>query len=228
MNKKKVGAAHIHTLYSFDSLSRIEKIVEEAKRLNLSFLLIADHDSWEGSIKAREYAQQKGYEIEIPIAAEFYTDIGDLIIAGIKTPFPKIFDHKKLCEEAKKQGGWSILVHPYDRHNLEKTDRALIDIVEIYNARTTQEKNARAQQLAKDWNKPIIYGADAHSVSHIKHALFSYTPGPLFPLEVEPLSLEQTSIFQKHKSQMVKAYKTKDIKLALLIASRMIRSLFNL
>ena len=76
---------HLHTFFSFDSMTAPKAIVDKAIEHKIDVLCITDHDTVEGSIKAFEYAKTQYNEaIKIVIGAEFSTDWGDIIGINIK------------------------------------------------------------------------------------------------------------------------------------------------
>ena len=91
---------HIHTNNSYDSKLKVEEIVDIAFKNWVNFLVISDHDSLKWSIQAREYAEEKWYDIEIPIACEYLTDIWDILVFWINKNFKWEYDHKKLLKNS--------------------------------------------------------------------------------------------------------------------------------
>lgn len=203
----KRAIAHIHTHHSFDCTVPPRKIVEKALKLHIDYLLITDHDSLAGSIEAAAYAKKKGYAIQIPVAAEYTTDVGDVIVAGVPPDFKRLPDHHLLCKQAKNQGGHVILPHPYKGHLLDKIDFSLVDCIEVYNARCTINENLQAFELAKRLGKPMVYGSDAHTLADLGNAIFAY--GGITPLEGEtfPARLLPTPWQHNEYSRLVRGVK---------------------
>ena len=170
----KRAITHIHTCHSFDCTVTPSKIVDKARKFNIDYLLVTDHDTVAGSIEAAAYAQKMGYDMLIPIAAEFTTNIGDIIAAGVQPDFQKQNDHIALCKQAKEQGAYIIMPHPYKGHRLEKVDFNLIDCIEVYNSRCTIQENLQALDLAYRLNKPMVYGSDAHTLADLCNSIFAY------------------------------------------------------
>jgi predicted metal-dependent phosphoesterase TrpH len=207
------GIFHIHTSYSFDCLVSPESIVRTAALQGVDYLVISDHDSIEGAMKGREYAKRYGLSIDIPLAAEYLTDVGDIVAVGLSEDLKHLRDHKKLCHAVHDEGGYTVLPHPYEGHDLKNMDFHLIDGIEIFNSRSSVKNNEKALTLALELNKPYIMASDAHFLSDVANSIF-YFDGPL-PLKgsIYPLKQAYTPPYRKNLSQFVKGYKKKDIRL---------------
>lgn len=217
----KKGLFHIHTRHSYDCLMAPAKIVDMAAANYIDYLVISDHDSLQGSIEAREYADKHKLAIEIPIAAEYATDIGDIIVIGIPNQFQKIRDHRELCIAARAHGAVTVLPHPYDGHLLNKVDFDLIDCIEVFNSRSSPTNNQLAAELARRLNKKVIYGCDAHMVKDILNCPFVYSGKSPFEGVPEPLQLKQTSALRKNLSQLIKSIKQRNGRLMLRVLKHM-------
>lgn len=209
------GLFHIHSNYSFDCLTKPSDIVDKAIAEGVDYLVIADHDTVQGSLEAREYAFSLSASLEIPIAAEFYTDIGDIIAVGIARDTPKISSHRKLCKIVKEMGGTIILPHPYDGHDLDQLDFSLIDCIEIFNSRSSPENNQKAMYLAEYHKKPAIWGSDAHFLQDIALCPFEFEGGNPYQSNCSPMTAAYSRPLHKKFSQVVKGIKTKDLLLTL-------------
>ncbi|MHC2995811.1 MAG: PHP domain-containing protein [Candidatus Atribacteria bacterium] len=207
-------AFHIHSNYSFDCNINPKKIVDFAIKRGIDYLVICDHDSIIGSVEALKYSRERGYNIEIPISAEYLTDIGDLVVVNLSKYFNKIFDHKILCKTVKDFGGYTILSHPFKGHKLDKVDYTNIDYIETFNSRCSKKENERAFLLAKTKNKKHIYASDAHFLSGINNVIALYKGNnPFKNEEIIPLNLDYTSINKIYYSQLIKAKKTRKVAL---------------
>ncbi|CRX38761.1 PHP domain-containing protein [Estrella lausannensis] len=216
------GIFHLHTRHSFDSMTSPAKIVDVAIKNKLDLLLIADHDTLAGSIEAKEIAREKNPNLQVPIAGEFFTDVGDIIVADVPVDFAPSFDHKDLCKRAKKAGGFTVLPHPLDGHHLEKIDFTCIDCIEIFNSRSRPEHDVLSKELAQRHQKPVIYGADAHFSQDLLNCLFEWEGPLLSPSFMKPIRLVKTPSYRKSLSQAIKGIKQKD---PALFARSLIRAL---
>lgn len=110
-----VGVIHIHSRYS-DGSGNIEKIVKEAQRTNLDYVIISDHNN----IKAKK---DEGWHDNVMLLAG--EEIGTkrknhyLAIDINQVIKPEILnnDIKKYIKEVKHQGGLGFIAHPYGLDN---------------------------------------------------------------------------------------------------------------
>lgn len=206
-------AFHIHSYFSYDCKINPDKIVNFAIANNFNYLVITDHDSVNGSIQARNYTIERNINIEVPISAEYLTDIGDLIVVNVKENFKKIVDHKILCKIVRNLGGHVILPHPFKGHRLDKIDYSNIDHIEVFNSRCSSEENIKAIALAQKMNKKFIYGSDAHFLNDIKNVISIYNSDDPFTGDLVPLKMYYTNKNRLYYSQLIKAKKNNDFKL---------------
>jgi len=154
---------HVHSNYSYDSLSTIANIVKNAKNVGLQGLAITDHDTIKGAIKASKIDKN----IEIIIGTETKTDKGDIIGLFLNEDIiSRQFD--EVVDEIREQDGFIILPHPYKTYEdipVNVLDK--IDAIEIFNGRISHELNKKAYKLMH--NKKLLFtgGSDAHLAKHV-------------------------------------------------------------
>lgn len=204
--------AHIHTRYSYDSISSVSKIVRLALSANVKLLLITDHDTLSGSIAARKFVSLNKLDIIVPLAAEYLTNYGDLIVVNIPENFVPDYDFNITAKNAKKLGATTILPHPYDNHQLDKIDFEYVDYIECFNSRSSIEKNAMSNDLCDRLKKKKIFGSDAHFVGNVLDVIFEIENVD-FSSSYTPIKTDYASKKSKIISQIIKAIKKRDIKL---------------
>lgn len=216
---------HTHTHFSYDSWISPSKLVEKAKEMQIDLLLITDHDTLCGSVAAARYAAEKGYEMQIPIAAEYLTDCGDVIVVNVPPDFRADFSAKELCRKAKELGAIVFLPHPFDHHDLNGIDFEYIDYVEVYNSRSSAANNSKALALCAEKGKLASYGGDVHLLRDLGRVVCTYEraeqPFTASFSPIEPL----LSTPKKHKtySQLIKAWKQRNLKLLLYNIKKLIQ-----
>ena len=155
---------HIHSSYSHDSLMKPGRILKQAKKIGLTGIAITDHDTIRGSLEARKLETEIGVTV-IP-GVEILTDSGDLIGLLINEEIrSRRWD--EVIDEIKEQGGVAVLPHPYREHQNVSELARTVDLIEVWNARSTAEQNEKALQLAGRLRKPGMYGSDAHTYAEI-------------------------------------------------------------
>lgn len=155
------GIFHIHTKYSFDANISPKVMVEHIRALGFDFAAITDHETIRGALEAKNTT-----DFPIIVGAEYYTDRGDIIGLFLeKEVISRNSD--EVVKEIKAQGGIVVLPHPYRSHKLSHKLVSSVDVIESFNARSNDEENSKALQLAKDYNKPMVAGADAHFLQEL-------------------------------------------------------------
>lgn len=151
---------HIHSVYSYDSILKPETIIKIAKERDLAGVAITDHGTIKGGLHARKFAND---DFIVIVGSEVKTEIGDITGLSLNEEI-KSKQSLMVIDEIKDQGGLAVLPHPYRGHKYKNFDELIrkIDVIEGYNARTSMEENNRAQELAKEYNLPVIAGSDAH------------------------------------------------------------------
>jgi predicted metal-dependent phosphoesterase TrpH len=129
-------------------------------------LAVTDHNSWWGAVEAATEAERAGLPLRVVIGAEVTTDQGDLIGLFLDDD-PR--DHSALafCDAVHEQGGLVLLPHPYRWHRLDDELLSRVDLIEDFNARTQDDANALAVELARERGLPALAGADAHRLAEL-------------------------------------------------------------
>jgi len=221
---------HIHSKYSYDSLSEPAKIVKVAKKKGLSGIAITDHNTLKGGLEALKYADD---EFLVIVGEEVATDGGEIIGLFLKEEL-KSRSALTVIKEIRNQGGIAILAHPYKRTsriNMEIIKK--IDAVEGFNSRGKRlgsgDKNRLALELAQKHNLPLTAGSDAHFLFEIGRARCIIEKG-LSAKEVKQailngeaeISGKVSSIFVEPFSQLIKMIKLKQPLLFLKGVSKLI------
>ena len=155
---------HIHSSYSFDSLSSPRDIIKAAKKRGLNGIAITDHNTIKGSVLAKKWNTDKSFEIII--GAEIKTEYGDIIGLFLNSEISgNLFD--SVIEQISSQGGVSILAHPYRQYPHPEMITEKIDLIEAFNARSSKVCNQQAKDLAIKKSKAMTAGSDAHALFEI-------------------------------------------------------------
>jgi|SRR5208337_765291 len=179
---------HIHSKYSYDSLMSPEGIVKRAKKVGLTCVAITDHNTIRGGIEGKKY--ERTYGVEVIVGAEIKTDCGDIIGLNLNDEIG-VTGWREVIKGIRLQGGTVVLPHPYRDHSHIEEISQCVDFIEIWNARSSPQENARAEQLAGHMNKKRMMGSDAHIYGEIG----------LVKSRVAPESLELTEMLCRELSQ---------------------------
>jgi predicted metal-dependent phosphoesterase TrpH len=104
---------HIHTTFS-DGLMSPEEVVDfGATQTDLRVIAITDHDTAEGALLARQYAQRYAGRLEVIVGQEVSTKEGDVVGLFLQTTLPKFKTAAAAIEAIHVQGGLAVAVHPF-------------------------------------------------------------------------------------------------------------------
>lgn len=211
------GIIHCHSHHSFDSLIPARSYLRAAERFELDFVILADHDTTAGSIELSRRVEQKSLGLQVPIAAEYCTDHGDVIAVFLKEEI-RSRKIEEFFHEAREQGALLLLPHPYIAHSDVPLLAEECDLIEIYNARASRAANESAAQLAIDHRKPVYAASDAHFTRSIGSVVVQV---PRRESLRESLlqgasnwTAQPTPKWETGASQLIKAFKRRDAKLA--------------
>jgi len=170
---------HIHTLYSSDCLTSLDKIIKVCRQKKIEALAVCDHHTLEGAYQLKKIAPPW---LKIIVGEEITTPAGEMLAFFIKKCIPKNLSPQEVISQVKKQGGLIGLPHPFDRIRRSKsigfkkeTLRFLInqlDFIEVFNSRTQfQKDNHLAYLTAEKHHLVQTVGSDSHSAGEIGRAL---------------------------------------------------------
>ena len=175
------AVAHVHTSHSWDSLLSPRQLVRALTAKGVELAIITDHNSFGGALEARAYVAEQGLQLEIPIAAEIRTELGDVIVVVPDGPPPlaeSLVRWADLEFETRARGGLIWLPHPYRRHSDDAADRigAAADLIEVFNSRCDSLENSRAMDLCVRHGKVPTVGMDAHLAREATRWVVDYEP----------------------------------------------------
>jgi predicted metal-dependent phosphoesterase TrpH len=164
---------HLHTIYSPDSLTTPEKLLEVCRRKGIDRVIVTDHNSITGALKARELDPKR-----VIIGEEIMTTKGELLAFFIQEEIPPFLSPKETIQILREQGAFISVSHPLDKMRKgawEMEDlikiAPLVDAIETFNARCMfPSYNHAAQAFAKEHKLPGTAGSDAHAPFEIGRA----------------------------------------------------------
>lgn len=150
---------HVHSFHSKDSIIDTEKVIAVAMKKGLSGIAITDHNTIKGGL---EIAKNCVKDFSVIIGSEIATNQGDIIGLFLNEEI-KSHNSYDVVDEIKDQGGLVVLPHPYRISNdIDLNLASKVDAIEIFNARSNNQTNDKAETLAKEHNSPMVAGSDAH------------------------------------------------------------------
>ncbi len=157
---------HSHTMWSGDSTTTPDELVESLTECALDVLCITDHNAVAGAEELADHLPCR-----VVIGEELRTASGEIIGLFLTERVPMGIGHVEAAQRIRDQGGLVYIPHPFDpmRRNLaesalyELAESALIDAVEVINAKTSLDSlNRRAAEFADEFGLAHGAGSDAH------------------------------------------------------------------
>jgi predicted metal-dependent phosphoesterase TrpH len=155
---------HIHSKYSEDAMGSPKEIIKILIKKGLNGMAITDHNSLEGSLKAKKIAP-KNFTV-IP-GIEISTNDGHLIALDIQEPIKRGQSVEETLEKIIDLGGTPIVPHLYRNMSgikKEKLDKIYkkISSIEVFNACSLPQTNLKTAKLARKLNLGGTGGSDSH------------------------------------------------------------------
>jgi predicted metal-dependent phosphoesterase TrpH len=162
---------HCHTVFSKDSLTPPEKLVAAARRKGLDRVIVTDHNSIEGALRARDLDPER-----IIVGEEVLTTRGEFLAAFVTELVPKGLPPLEALQRLRAQGAFISVSHPFDDYRGWKLPDLLeilplVDAIETFNARCMRPVfNVRAREFARERGLAGTVGSDAHTVWELGRA----------------------------------------------------------
>lgn len=195
---------HIHSEYSMDCDTPLERIIQRCRELEINCIAIADHGTAEGALKMQKIAP-----FTVIAAEEIMTTQGEIMGMFLQETIPSGLTPQETVKRIREQGALVNIPHPFERmRGSALKDRAIeeiaaqIDIMEVLNSRSPLPANSnKAKAFAKEHGIVPGVGSDAHTTFEIGNA---YIIMPEFNGPQEFLkALSQGKIYGKRSGMKV-------------------------
>jgi predicted metal-dependent phosphoesterase TrpH len=159
---------HLHTAASSDCHVEPARVADRCRTLGLGPVFVTDHETTDGAIELRRRCPG-----DVVVGQEVMTAEGELIGLFLEHAVPSGLPPEETALRIAAQGGLVYLQHPYDGRRRRLSERAIerladrIDIVEVYNGRSIDEANRRAEDLCAILGAAAGAGSDAHTLPEI-------------------------------------------------------------
>ena len=191
---------HIHTEYSMDCTTPLEKVIQRCLEIGINCIAVADHGTIEGALKLQNIAP-----FPVIVAEEILTPHGEIMGMFLTEGIPSGLSVKQTIAHIRAQGGLVCLPHPFDtlRHSalnsrIIETIIAQIDIIEVFNARSPLMRGSdKANMLAEKYGILKSAGSDAHTTAEIGNA---YVEMPQFSGKDDFLQALEKGEISGHKT----------------------------
>lgn len=163
---------HMHTCYSADCGTPLDKIVARCLQIGINCIAIADHHSIAGALRLKEIAP-----FNVIVAEEIMTPIGELMGLFLTQEIPRGLSAQETITRIKSQGGLVNIPHPFG-HSFRENKKLLsqeilsqVDLIEVFNSRIPFPNTfPKASKLAAEYRLPASAGSDAHTIREIGRA----------------------------------------------------------
>ena len=168
---------HSHTMFSGDSTTTLDEIVESVVEAGIDVLCVTDHNALEGAVRLQRELEGDGI-CRVIVGEEVRTHTGEIIGLFLTERISFGDNAVDTATQIRTQGGVMYVPHPFDpmRRNLteasliELTELGLVDAIEAHNSKTSlQSLNKRAREFGESRGLALGAGSDAH----VPHALGS-------------------------------------------------------
>ncbi len=164
---------HIHTRYSMDCQTPLDKIIKRCQELGINCIAIADHGTAEGGL-----AMQKIAPFKVIVAEEILTTEGEIMGMFLKKTIPSGITPQEAIKRIREQDGIVNIPHPFETiRGSALKDKIIdqiaeeIDLMEVLNSRSPFSTNSnKARSFASKHGIPGGAGSDAHTVNEIGNA----------------------------------------------------------
>ena len=161
---------HIHTRYSMDCHTPLDKIIQRCQALGIHCIAIADHGTAEGALEMQKIAPFK-----VIVAQEILTTHGEIMGMFLKETIPSGISPQEAVKRIHEQGGLVNIPHPFEtirgsalKDGMMDEIASEIDLIEVLNARSPFGRVRRkSEAFAAKHGIPGGAGSDAHRVSEI-------------------------------------------------------------
>ena len=178
---------HIHTNFSDGWPSPAEVVDFARSRTSLSVIAITDHDTIEGALRAREYAERTGRGPEIIVGEEVSSRDGHIVGLFLRKRVRPGMKAAATVHAIQDQGGLAFAAHPFWRTARQVAGRGPVhgvgwlaaelefDAVEVENSTPGFYLfNQIAHRLAEGSGRTQLGNSDAHILDAIGRAYTSF------------------------------------------------------
>jgi len=167
---------HCHTIYSKDCLTTPQKLVATCKRKGIDRVVVTDHNTIIGALKAKELDPER-----VIVGEEIMTTEGEILATFVKEEIPAGLEPSEVLSRLREQGAFISVSHPFDRFRKGSWRLPVLlqiipflDAIEIFNARCMWPGfNNRAQDFARKHHILGTVGSDAHTAFELGRATLS-------------------------------------------------------
>ncbi|MEP0804003.1 MAG: PHP domain-containing protein [Chloroflexota bacterium] len=165
---------HCHTVFSKDSLTSPQKLIDTCRRRGIDRVVVTDHNTIAGALAAQKLDPER-----VIVGEEIMTTRGELLAAFVTEEVPPFLSPRETIRRLKEQGAYISVSHPFDRlRNGAWREEDLLEIlpqvdaIEVFNSRCMNPRfNREAQAFAGRHGVSGTVGSDAHAAFEVGRSL---------------------------------------------------------
>ncbi len=170
---------HCHTVFSKDSLTSPQKLVDTCRRKGIDRVVVTDHNTIAGARAAQKLDPER-----VIVGEEIMTTRGEILAAFVTEEIPARLSPQETIKRLREQNAFISVSHPFDEFRSggwEEPDLLeiipLVDAIEVYNSRCMRPVfNRRAIEFARKYNVAGTVGSDAHAAFELGRSLVLLEP----------------------------------------------------
>jgi len=161
---------HSHTMFSGDSTTTLDEIIESVVEAGIDVLCVTDHNAIDGAVRLQRALEGDGI-CRVIVGEEVRTHTGEIIGLFLNEKIPFGANAIDTATQIRAQGALVYVPHPFDplRRNLteasliEITGLGLVDAIEAHNSKTSLKSlNVKAAEFGNEHHLALGAGSDAH------------------------------------------------------------------
>jgi len=165
---------HCHTIYSKDSLTSPQTLVDVCRHKGIDRVIVTDHNTIAGARAAQSLDPER-----VIVGEEIMTTRGEILAAYVTEEIPPMLSPLETIQRLRDQNAFISVSHPFDKWRgggWKEEDLLeiipLVDAIEVYNSRCiSPEFNHRAREFARKHNLAGTVGSDAHAAFELGRSL---------------------------------------------------------
>ncbi len=170
---------HCHTVFSKDSLTSPQKLVDVCRRKGIDRVIITDHNTSAGALAAQAIDPKL-----VIVGEEIMTTRGEILAAFVTEEIPARLSPQETIRRLREQNAFVSVSHPFDElrsggwnENDLLEILPFVDAIEIYNSRCIRPVfNRRAMEFAEQHHIAGTVGSDAHAAFELGRSLVLLEP----------------------------------------------------
>ena len=108
---------HCHTVFSKDSLTSPQKLVDTCRRKGIDRVVVTDHNTIAGARAAQKLDPER-----VVVGVEIMTTRGEILAAFVKDEIPARLSPQETIKRLREQNAFISVSHPFDSNGSERME----------------------------------------------------------------------------------------------------------